>query len=440
MERDTFTLYYTLGVQKSATEEEIKKAYRRLALRYHPDKNPSATDTDQFKEITHAYEILSDPKKRSVYDKYGEMGVSMLDSVAGVLFDPDIEGPLCMAFFTISFLASLFIIFFAFLSARIDNSISWSYGIVFIPMWIIDSLIFFVLIANAKRDTGEEDVDDEFEGSYEEDPGIREQTREIRRKQRKRITQLRNSLSFVYLFLIVSFEVLIVLRTDNKIEKSTIVFIPYFLLELIYLYPSVIKYINLLSTIRGFDTNTNLPWTTKIKLFIDSFWWFFIRISLAILILLKLEGIINCSWGVIFIPLYISGLRYFLRIVWQWYNLRKSDPLPNRGKVDVIVSGVAFVVIGTLFYTVVGLLASRLDGNTGIKISSILIPVFITLSIFLCCTGCCLPCVLLNWNMDDMDGNAEASLVSANKRITYPTEIVTAGPSGISNTSSSNQT
>ncbi|RHZ77365.1 hypothetical protein Glove_180g10 [Diversispora epigaea] len=436
MERDTYALYQTLGVQKSATEEEIKKAYRRLALRYHPDKNPSATDTDQFKAITHAYEILSDPKKRSVYDKYGEMGVSMLDSVAGVLFDPDIEGPLCMAFFTISFLACLFIIFFAFLSARIDKSITWSYGIVFIPMWIIDFLIFLVLIANAKRDTGEDDdIDDEFEGSYDEDPEIRERAREIRRKQRKRIAQLRNSLSFVYILLIFSFEVLVVLRADNKIEKSAIVFIPYFLLEVINLYPSVIKYINLLSSIRAFDGNINSSWKTKIKLFIDSFWWFFIRISLAILILLKLEGIINRSWGIIFIPLYISGLRYFFQILWQWYSLRKSDPLPNRGKVDVIVSAVAFVVIGALFYTVVGLLASRLDGNTGIKISSILIPVFITLSIFLCCTGCCLPCVLLNWNMDEMNGNTEASLVSANKRITYPTEIVTAGPSGISNSS-----
>ncbi|RIA95309.1 DnaJ domain-containing protein, partial [Glomus cerebriforme] len=72
MERDTNALYHTLGVRKNATEEEIKKAYRRLALRFHPDKNPNAAD--QFKAITHAYEILSDPKKRSVYDKYGEMG------------------------------------------------------------------------------------------------------------------------------------------------------------------------------------------------------------------------------------------------------------------------------------------------------------------------------------------------------------------------------
>uniref|UniRef100_A0A8C4Z8I5 DnaJ heat shock protein family (Hsp40) member B5 n=1 Tax=Gadus morhua TaxID=8049 RepID=A0A8C4Z8I5_GADMO len=64
--------YQTLGIPKASNEEEIKKAYRRMALRFHPDKNKEANAEDKFKEVAEAYEVLSDPKKRAVYDQLGE--------------------------------------------------------------------------------------------------------------------------------------------------------------------------------------------------------------------------------------------------------------------------------------------------------------------------------------------------------------------------------
>ncbi len=65
-------LYETLGVSKSASSSEIKKAYRKLAVKFHPDKNPDdPTAEEKFKEIGHAYEILSDDDKRAAYDRYG---------------------------------------------------------------------------------------------------------------------------------------------------------------------------------------------------------------------------------------------------------------------------------------------------------------------------------------------------------------------------------
>ncbi|KAI9291683.1 heat shock protein DnaJ, partial [Neoconidiobolus thromboides FSU 785] len=66
-------LYTILKVDKAATNDELKRSYKRLALQHHPDKNPN--DLDLFKQIKHAYDILSDPKKRKIYDKYGERGL-----------------------------------------------------------------------------------------------------------------------------------------------------------------------------------------------------------------------------------------------------------------------------------------------------------------------------------------------------------------------------
>src|SRR5215204_5942183 len=63
--------YEVLGVGRSATEDEIRKAYRRLALQYHPDRNKEAGSAEQFKEVAEAYAILSDTEKRGLYDRYG---------------------------------------------------------------------------------------------------------------------------------------------------------------------------------------------------------------------------------------------------------------------------------------------------------------------------------------------------------------------------------
>jgi molecular chaperone DnaJ len=90
--------YVVLGLGRNASSQEIKSAYRKLALQFHPDRNPDKTDesTEKFKEITEAYSVLADPEKRAAYDRFGHAGVGGAPDFSSTIFSgfEDIFGDL----------------------------------------------------------------------------------------------------------------------------------------------------------------------------------------------------------------------------------------------------------------------------------------------------------------------------------------------------------
>jgi curved DNA-binding protein CbpA len=92
--------YEVLGVTRTATEQEIKSAYRKLALQFHPDRNPNNPDAEEkFKECSEAYAVLADVEKRSVYDRFGHAGLGGGGAGAGAGFDATDLGDIFGDFF-----------------------------------------------------------------------------------------------------------------------------------------------------------------------------------------------------------------------------------------------------------------------------------------------------------------------------------------------------
>ncbi|KAJ2959270.1 hypothetical protein NQZ79_g5201 [Umbelopsis isabellina] len=419
MDHNTTALYDTLGISKSATPEEVKKAYRRLALRYHPDK---------FKDISHAYEVLSDEKKRKVYDRYGELGLNMMGTVASPLFDPEIESMLCTLFMTLATAFALLIIFFVFLSVKIDNYVNWTWAVVWIPLWICSAvaiLSFFTHLLRSFKDDDDDKYDeDEAEADYgHEDETDEERTnrRAARRRQKRRLSQARSTLSLVYLFLVLLFQIFIVVRLDDQVSWSAgTVFVPYFILEVFNFLFTLVDFAINFKVISMAAENHKLGWKQLVQLVFDSFWWFVIRLVQAILIVVRIDGAITCSWGAVFIPLYLIFFKYAIQLglAYRKFQYLPQQEIAQQGKTTVKIGFIALLIVSILFYSLLGLIARRLDGLSFVKMSNVLIPVFIVLSLVLCCTGCCLPCILMMSSVGDLSDESEGQLIDPNKRIT----------------------
>jgi hypothetical protein len=340
------------------------------------------------KHHTYCQQTLSDEKKRKVYDRYGELGLNMMGTVASPLFDPEVESMLCTLFMTLASAFALLIIFFVFLSVRIDNMVQWKWSVVWIPLWICSAIVllsFFTHLVRSFRDGDEGKYDDDEEGDLGHEDETEEQRtnrRTARRRQRKHLSQARSTLSLIYVFLLLLFQIFIVIRLDNLVAWSAaIVFIPYFILEGFNFVFTAVDYAINLKVLQLASENQKIGLRLTLGLLFDSFWWFAIRLVQGVLIVLRTDDVITCSWGIVFIPLYLIFVKYAIQLLFAYRRFQRipQQEMAQQGKLTVKLGFVALVIAGVLFYSLVGLIARRLDGYEYIKMSNVLIPIFIVL-------------------------------------------------------------
>jgi hypothetical protein len=149
-------LYDVLEIPPTASQEDIKKAYRRLAMVYHPDK-AGPEGAPKFREINAAYSTLSDTNLRAVYDKYGDRGLQYADTAFGeTAMHFGGGGGAMKTILTLTVLlafvfASMLIIFFSFLAAKIDGRVDWTWPQVISPLFVLDGILLIGLIASTPK-------------------------------------------------------------------------------------------------------------------------------------------------------------------------------------------------------------------------------------------------------------------------------------------------
>ncbi|KAJ3045662.1 hypothetical protein HDV00_007788 [Rhizophlyctis rosea] len=412
--------YKILDIERDADAEAIKRAYRRKALRYHPDKTGHDPDAaEQFQLVQRAYEILSDEKKRAIFDKYGERGILMMEQMGEVapFIDPDVILAMNKFFFIGTLIIALLILFPSFISVRADDKVSWSWAVVFIPLWIIDAVLFFYLLTTPLKSATPDD-DEDHNDTFNEDRDAAMRDRERRKANRKMKQSGGKAGMVVYFLLVVLFEVFVVLRLDGKVGWSWgAVFAPWFIVEIINFYMITMEVVvkvrqgvyDVEAAHEGEGLESQAPTMRALKvpevliLAADAYTFWILRLAQAAVLAAKVgEGPLSgTSWGLVFLPTWLWGVTQILSICLAVGAYKRSVVVDadrkKEARFGIVFKAVGFVIVATLLYIGVGLLVKRLSSEEagtdhGVpSVGVIFIPTFLILGLLFCCLCCCLP-------------------------------------------------
>lgn len=278
----------------------------------------------------------------------------MADNIGGAMFlDPEVEAIVLAFFCLVSIMIVAVLVWLVFVCLKVDRSVSWTWSVVFIPLWIVNAMALWITFYRLRHYDPKKN--EEINRTFDQ-----EEATEVdgllggggKRKQQHRINQF---IPFINCCLIVLFQVGVVLRLDNTIHwSSAIIFIPFYAYELLN------------SVVIG-----KKGWITRLV------WVIQVTCILLQLIYIKEEY----SWAFVFIPLYCLGI-FFGYKLWKQYRFFSSLPTrqeAQQGKLLITITSIIYSVIAALFYTVLGFIVARLDGSSQVRLSLILIPIFILL-------------------------------------------------------------
>lgn len=446
-------LYRALELPRTATQLEIKKAYRRLALILHPDKNPSPQAADRFRDVNQAWLVLGDEKTRQIYDKYGMQGVEMARQFGGgggdngdgdigkmaAMLALNYEKIALVGFMLVSIMVAFLSLFPIFLALRGDSVVMWSYGVVFVPVWLVDAFIYLGIVLRYFYHPSETENDDDPDTDDENDEELTPEELAGRKAERKRQLELIDYVvgtqRFIQWSLIVLFQVFCILKIDSTIGWSwPTVFIPWFIYECFSLLFTALAYhamvtsptSRLAESLRAQQgENFNIPTWVKLILAWKMFRFLLFRVVMAILVVAKLGGSITSSWATVFIPVYMLFVMIIIRFIIR-YRAAKRMPESEAKSAAVasnILAFVALVVFGSLFFATLGMWIARLDSTlpeTSYRVAIILVPVFLVLSLIFCCCCCFLPCCFFISGINVGDEESGGAINMLRNRIEFP--------------------
>jgi len=229
--------YEILGVDKEVTLEELRKKRKRLALRYHPDKNQGDDTTqEKMQQVNRAFAVLSDPMKKKLYDRYGPEAVVLYENktitenmwrfifiLVNQRFTAFV-GCSCFLLFSVILLAPLFI------GLKLDETITWSWFLVLSPLFVLEILVFLFTLSMVILDAYFRDIE---ESSGESENNFLEEDK----KQKLSPTQvIKGLLVLLVVGLVIGFTVLLCFQLDEIVDWSWwIIFSPLLAAEVLFI-------------------------------------------------------------------------------------------------------------------------------------------------------------------------------------------------------------
>ena len=365
-------LYRALGVSPTATAGELKRAYHKLALRYHPDKNPG--QGERFNEIAAAYTVLSDPRKKQMYDQFGDQGVQLAEAMQQQGMPPWLLTPsgrcaVCSA------LLGVVVIFLVLLPLlvilRADASIMWSWGIVLIPLWLANLVFAAILL--------------------------------LRLCARSNSDESRHSLSAsqaAYLtidyLLVLAFEILLAIKLDAEASSSASSWLSFLVCVVPLLLTFVLPTVQALYTLGhglhhrlkpqpGIRPPTNEQLLPLVRAAVGRL----LLCATIVLAALHGDGTVSCSWWLVLLPTWVQvGL-----LGHQWHAAFKQHQRTKDGSEEERAAKTASLVLaavgGSLLTTCFLLLSLRLGGQAHFPATMIVSPILGLLGLIVCCGACC---------------------------------------------------